>query len=59
MYLDVLRPRNFDAPDLQTEIPSDTAFYFWYQQFEASASEAGRLLVKDVKSGADQWASLA
>ena len=30
MFIDVHRPRNFDAPDLTTEIPSDLAFYFCY-----------------------------
>ena len=56
MYLDVLRPRNFDATDLTTEIPSDTAYYFCYNKFEANASEAGKLLVKDVKMGT--WANM-
>ena len=30
MYVDVLRPRSFDAGDLTTEVPSDLAFYFCY-----------------------------
>jgi hypothetical protein len=57
MYLDVLRPRNFDAPDLTTEISSEIAYYFCYNKFETNASEAGKLLVKDVKMGT--WANMA
>lgn len=57
MYLDVLRPRNFDAPDLTTEISSEIAYYFCYNKFETNASEAGKLLIKDVKMGT--WANMA
>ena len=57
MYLDVLKPRNFDASDLTTEVPSDLAFYFCYNQFEANSSEAGKVLIKDIK-GVTSWASL-
>lgn len=58
MYLDVLRPRNFDAGDLTTEVPGDLAFYFCYNQFEANSSEVGKVLIKDIK-GLSSWASLA
>ena len=58
MYLDVHRPRNFDAQDLLTELPADTVLYFCYNQYEANAQEAGKLLIKDVK-GNDSWTSLA
>lgn len=49
MYLDVHRPRSFDASDLRTEITPDLAYYFCYSQYEANASEAGKLLIKDIK----------
>lgn len=49
MYLDVLRPRSFDAPDLGTEIPVDVGFHFCYNKFEMNASEAGHLLIKDIR----------
>ena len=60
MYLDVFRPRNFDAPDLATEIPSDLAYYFCYNNFEANASEAGKLLIKDVRGAGNtnNWTGL-
>ena len=58
MYLDVHRPRNFDAVDLTTEVPADTAMYFCYNQYEANASEAGKILIKDVK-GNGSWTTLA
>ena len=50
MYLDVFKPRNFDAPDLTTEIPSELAYFFCFNNFEANASEAGKLLIKDIKA---------
>ena len=35
MYMDVMRPRSFDAPDLTTEIPiQDTTYEFCYKHFE-------------------------
>ena len=52
MFLDVHRPRNFDAGDLRTEIPSELAFYFCYCLYEANASETGKILIKDIKGGA-------
>ena len=58
MYLDVLRPRSFEANDLTSEIPSDLAYYFCYNQYEANASEAGKLLVKDIKGGSGEWSTL-
>ena len=58
MYMDVLRPRNFDATDLTTEVPSDLGFYFCYNVFEANSQEAGKVLIKDIK-GITSWASLA
>ena len=50
MYLDVLRPRNFDSADLSTELPMDMTFKFCYNEFEANASEASKLLIKDIKT---------
>ena len=56
--MDVLRPRNFDATDLTTEVPSDLGFYFCYNVFEANSQEAGKVLIKDIK-GITSWASLS
>ena len=50
MLIDVHRPRNFDASDLQTEVPGDVAFYFCYNMYEANASETGKILIKDIKA---------
>ena len=58
MYLDVLRPRDFDAGDLQVEVPADTAFHFCYNMFESNASEVGKILIKDIK-GLNSMAGLA
>ena len=58
MYLDVLRPRSFEANDLTSEIPSDLAYYFCYNQYEVNASEVGKLLVKDIRGVSGEWSSL-
>ena len=50
MYLDVLRPRNFDSLDLQTELPMDTTFAFCYDEFEVNATEANKLMIKDIRT---------
>jgi len=30
IYLDVLRPRTFDADDLGKELPLDSTYLFWH-----------------------------
>ena len=50
MYLDVVRPRNFDSADLLTEMPIDMTYAFCYNEFEANATETSKLLIKDIKT---------
>ena len=50
MYLDVLRPRNFDSPELTTELPMDVTYEFCYTEFEANAQEASKLMIKDIRT---------
>ena len=50
MYLDVMRPRNFDANDLQTELPGDVIFQFCYESFVENSQDASKLLIKDIKT---------
>ena len=50
MYLDVLRPRNFESPELTTELPMDVTYEFCYTEFEANAQEASKLMIKDIRT---------
>ena len=50
MYLDVLRPRNFDSNELLTELPTDVTYEFCYTEFESNAEVASKLVIKDIKA---------
>ena len=52
IYLDVLRPRTFDADDLTKELPLDSTYLFWHLSAQRNASEVGKLMIKDFKDTA-------
>jgi hypothetical protein len=49
MYVDVTRPRAFDADDLTKELPQDVMVGFLFQAIEEKASETGKVMVKDCR----------
>lgn len=49
IYLDVLKPRTFDAEDLNKDLPLDSTFVFWHLSAQKNAAEVGKLMVKDFK----------
>lgn len=60
IYLDVLKPRTFDAEDLSRELPQDVTFVYCNQAALKNASETGKLMVKDFKDlpAADAFSNL-
>jgi hypothetical protein len=49
MYIDVTKPRAFDAEDLLKELPQEILIGFAYQSIEERASENGKVMIKDVR----------
>ena len=49
VFMDVMRPRNFDAQDLQRELPIDQTYIFWHANATQNCSEPNKLLIKDFK----------
>jgi hypothetical protein len=52
IFLDVLKPRNFDSDDLTKELPLDSTYVFWHLAAQRNASEVGKLMIKDFKDQA-------
>ena len=49
MFVDVTKPRAFDADDLNKELPEDTLLLFAFGEIKHKAADASKVLVKDVR----------
>lgn len=49
MYVDVTKPRAFDAEDLLKELPQEILIGFAFQSIEGKAAEQGKVTIKDVR----------
>jgi len=47
LFLDVAKPRAFDADDLLKELPQEQLIGFAFQGIEEKAAELGKVLIKD------------